>query len=101
MEELSLKAQVLLKVLDILNACDEEHKVNVYNIMDKIEDLDIEKLFPNAPEEDIENIKYEMTQKSIGTTLTFLNKRNLVIKTSPSATMVGNVMKNLVCYYLA
>lgn len=100
MEDLSLKAKILLKILEILKADSYDNRVNVYQIMNKLEDLDIEKLFPGEDEDEIYNVKFEMNQKSIGTSLSSLHRKHLIAKVAPGAFNIEGKMKNLVSYYL-
>lgn len=99
--KLSLKAQIVLKIFELLNAKDIEHKIHIYDFMDKLDKIDLKELMPEVEEYEIECIRCEMTQKSISTTIASLIRNGKLNKTESNATKVGNIMRNVRSYYLA
>lgn len=100
MSELSYKATIVLELLKLLDASDVEHKVNVYDIMQKLEETDLRDIIPDLEDYEIDNLECEMTQKSISTTLSSLVRRGLVRKTEVASVQVGGATKNIRSYYL-
>lgn len=100
MEELSNKAIIVLEILKKLNAIDNEHRTNIYEILDMLEKTDLKEILPDELDYELDNLECEMTQKSVSTTLASLVRKGYVIKTDISSVMVNNVLKNIRSYYL-
>ena len=101
MNDLSKKAIIILDILKRLNANDEEHKTHIYEILDKLEEVDLKEILPNEEDYELDCIACEMTQKSVSTTLASLVRKGYVKKTGTSKTQIGNEMKNIRSYFLA
>ena len=101
MTELSYKATIVLELLKLLDASDVEHKVNVYDVMQKLEETDLRDIIPNLEDYEVDNLECEMTQKSISTTLSSLVRRGLVKKTEVASVQIGGAAKNIRSYYLS
>lgn len=101
MEDLSKKAVIVLDILKRLEAMDEEHKTNIYVILDKLDTIDLKEILPDEEEYELDCIACEMTQKSVSTTLASLVRKGYVKKTGTSKTQIGNEMKNIRSYFLA
>lgn len=100
MDNLSDKATILLAVLKRLGATDLEHKRNIYDIMQELEETDIKTILPKLEDYEIENLECEMTQKSISTTLASLVRKGLVEKTGVSSVQIEGITRNIRSYYL-
>ena len=100
MKELSNKEIILLNILDKLNATDEEHKTNIYAILDELERAELKEILPEEDEYELDCIACEMTQKSVSTTLASLVRKGYVKKTGVGSVKVGNENKNVRGYYL-
>lgn len=100
MEDLSKKATIILEVLKRLEAVDEEHKTNIYVILEKLDNIDLKEILPEEEEYELDCIACEMSQKSVSTTLASLVRKGYVKKTEVSKTQVGSEMKNIRSYYL-
>lgn len=100
MEDLSKKAIIVLEILKRLEAVDEEHKTNIYAILDKLDNIDLKEILPEEEEYELDCIACEMSQKSVSTTLASLVRKGYIKKTEVSKTQVGNEMKNIRSYYL-
>lgn len=100
MDGLSKKAIIVLDILKRMNATDEKHKVNIYEILDELEKTDLKEILPDEEDYELDNIECEMTQKSVSTTLASLVRKELVEKTGVSTVKVGTQMKNIRSYYL-
>lgn len=98
--KISLKAQIVLKIFELLEAKDIEHKIHIYDFMKKLDEVDLKELLPDVEEYEIECIRCEMTQKSISTTIASLIRNGKLNKTEANSTKVGNVMRNVRSYYL-
>lgn len=100
MNDLSKKAIIILDILKRLNANDEEHKTHIYEILDKLEEVDLKEILPNEEDYELDCIACEMTQKSVSTTLASLVRKGYVKKTGVNGVKVGNKMRNIRSYYL-
>ena len=100
MNDLSKKAIIILDILKRLNANDEEHKTHIYEILDKLEEVDLKEILPNEEDYELDCIACEMTQKSVSTTLASLVRKGYVKKTGVNVVKVGNEMRNIRSYYL-
>ena len=100
MNDLSKKAIIILDILKRLNANDEEHKTHIYEILDKLEEVDLKEILPNEEDYELDCIACEMTQKSVSTTLASLVRKGYVKKTGVNGGKVGNEMRNIRSYYL-
>lgn len=100
MDGLSKKAIIVLDILKKMGATDEEHKVNIYEILDELEKTDLKEILPDEEDYELDNIECEMTQKSVSTTLASLVRKELVEKTGVNTVKVGTQMKNIRGYYL-
>ena len=90
MNDLSKKAIIILDILKRLNANDEEHKTHIYEILDKLEEVDLKEILPNEEDYELDCIACEMTQKSVSTTLASLVRKGYVKKTGVNGVKVGN-----------
>lgn len=100
MNDLSKKAIIILDILKRLNANDEEHKTHIYEILDKLEEVDLKEILPNEEDYELDCIACEMTQKSVSTTLASLVRKGYVKKTGVNGVKVGSEMRNIRSYYL-
>ena len=100
MNDLSKKAIIILDILKRLNANDEEHKTHIYEILDKLEEVDLKEILPNEEDYELDCIACEMTQKSVSTTLASLVRKGYVKTTGVNGVKVGNEMRNIRSYYL-
>lgn len=100
MIELSTKATILLEILKRLEAVDSEHKVNIYDIMKELDDIDLREIIPELEDYEIDNLECEMTQKSISTTLASLVRKGLIEKTGVSSVQIEGITRNIRSYYL-
>ena len=100
MNDLSKKAIIILDILKRLNANDEEHKTHIYEILDKLEEVDLKEILPNEEDFELDCIACEMTQKSVSTTLASLVRKGYVKKTGDNGVKVGNDMRIIRSYYL-
>lgn len=100
MNDLSKKAIIILDILKRLNANDEEHRTHIYEILDKLEEVDLKEILPNEEDYELDCIACEMTQKSVSTTLASLVRKGYVKKTGVNGVKVGNEMRNIRSYYL-
>ena len=88
MNDLSKKAIIILDILKRLNANDEEHKTHIYEILDKLEEVDLKEILPNEEDYELDCIACEMTQKSVSTTLASLVRKGYVKKTGVNGVKV-------------
>jgi DNA-binding transcriptional ArsR family regulator len=95
----SLKAQIVLKIFEELAATNEENKINIYQILDKLENTDLQDWFPEETAHELFLNKSEMTQKSVSTTIAALVRAGQMRKTEAVATVVNNKTRNIRSYY--
>ena len=71
------KAIIVLDILKKMGATDEEHKVNIYEILDELEKTDLKEILPDEEDYELDNIECEMTQKSVSTNFGFFSKKRI------------------------
>ena len=100
MENLSNKARIVIAILKQNGATDVDHKTNIFEILNTLEDMDLSTIVPEEDEYELKCIKSEMTQKSVSTTLAALHRKGLINKTEIVTVTVDGENKNLRCYFL-